>query len=68
MLTTCPWCKELNFGRRAYCKLCGRETHEALPDFRCRKNSIRKSVEVTGLTRDSMLTKGYPSVAFVEEG
>jgi hypothetical protein len=28
MLTACPRCKELNFGRRLYCKLCGHETSE----------------------------------------
>ena len=26
MLTACPRCKELNFGGRRYCKLCGHET------------------------------------------
>ena len=26
MLTACPRCKELNFGGRRYCNLCGQET------------------------------------------
>jgi hypothetical protein len=46
MLTSCPWCNELNFGERANCKCCGHETHKPRLDCQCQQCLLRKQVDV----------------------
>jgi hypothetical protein len=44
MLTKCPWCSELNFGERPYCKSCGHESYKSRLDCQCRHCLLRKEV------------------------
>jgi hypothetical protein len=45
MITTCPLCKELNFGRRRYCKSCGHESYKSRLGCRCPYCSVQKQLD-----------------------